>query len=298
MNPHHHELALVPLNFFGIEKPKSNAPLNSKTDFGNYYEPLTSLLSPIKIAVGQEVKDHFHKGMDSMKIKVVIPVSTDKWNNGVKADYERFKEPETVIDVIHLQHGPEAIQSEYDEANAARHVLKEVAAIRSEDYDAIIIYCFSDPALPGAREISIIPVLGIGESAQLFAMGLADKCGIITTLEQSVARIRRKVCARGISGRFPSIRPLNIPVLEYDRQEKVTERALGVARIMVEQDGVEALILGCGSLLGIKERIQDAFGIPVVEPGIVTLKHAEMLVGLGLTHSKRSYMIPLPVKER
>ena len=233
-----------------------------------------------------------------MKIRVVIPVSTDKWNDSVKADYERFKEAETVIDVIHLQHGPEAIQSEYDETNAAFYVLKEVAKIRPKDSDAIIIYCFSDPALSGAREISTIPVLGIGESAQLFAMGLADNCGIITTLEQSVARIRRKLCARGISGRFPTIRPLNIPVLEYDQKEKVTERALGVARIMVEQDGVEALILGCGSLFGIKERIQDELGVPVVEPGIVTLKHAEMLVGLGLTHSKRSYMIPLPVKEK
>jgi len=235
--------------------------------------------------------------MDSVKIRVVIPVSTDKWNDSVKADYERVKEPKTVIDVIHLQHGPEAIQSEYDEANAAHHVLKEVAKILPQDYDAIIIYCFSDPALSGAREISTIPVLGIGESSQLFAMGLGDRCGIITTIEQSVARIRRKLRARGISGRFPTIRPLNIPVLEYDQREKVMESALGVARIMVEQDGVEALILGCGSLFGIQERIGDELGIPVVEPGIVTLKHAEMLVGLGLTHSKRSYMIPLPVKE-
>jgi len=244
-----------------------------------------------------EAKDHVHRGRDSVKTRVVIPVSTDKWNEGVRADYERFKEPETVIDIIHLQHGPEAIQSEYDEATAAPHVLKEVATIGPEDYDAIIIYCFSDPGLAGAREISTIPVLGIGESSQLFTMGLADRCGIITTLEQSVARIRRKLCARGISGRFPSIRPLNIPVLEYDQREKVTERALGVARIMVEQDGVEALVLGCGSLFGIKEAIQGELGIPVVEPGIVALKHAEMLVGLGLAHSKRSYMIPLPVKE-
>lgn len=232
-----------------------------------------------------------------MKIKVIIPVSTDKWNDSVKADYERVRRPETIIDIMHLNHGPEAIQSEYDEANAASHVLKEVAKTRPEHCGAIIIYCFSDPALLGSREITSIPVLGIGESSQLFAMGLADRCGIITTLEQSVARIRRKLYARGIAGRFPSIRPLNIPVLEYDQKEKVTARALEVARIMVEQDGVEAVILGCGSLFGIQDQIQADLGIPVVEPGIVALKHAEILGGLGLTHSKRSYMTPLPVKE-
>ena len=232
-----------------------------------------------------------------MKIKVIIPVSTDKWDDNVQADYERVKEPETVIHAVHLKHGPEAIQSEYNEAVAAGHVLKEVGKTLRRESDAIIIYCFSDPGLLGAREISTIPVLSIGESSQLFAMGLADRCGIITTLQQSVARIRRKLEARGFARRFPSIRPLDIPVLEYDQKEKVTERALEVARIMVEQDGAEALILGCGSLFGIRERVHEEMAVPVVEPGIVTLKHAEMLVALGLSHSKRSYMTPLPVVE-
>jgi hypothetical protein len=35
-----------------------------------------------------------------------------------------------------------------------------------------------------------------------------------------------------------------------------------------------------------------------VEPGTVTLKHAEALITLGLSHSKKSYMVPLPVKEK
>jgi hypothetical protein len=126
-------------------------------------------------------------------------------------------------------------------------------------------------------------------------MSLADRCGIITTLDQSVPRIRRKITGRGFSGRFPSIRPLGIPVLEYDQKEKVTQRALEVARQMVVQEGIEALILGCGSLFGIKEQMQQELMIPVVEPGTVTLKHAEALVTLGLCHSKKSYMVPLPV---
>jgi allantoin racemase len=232
-----------------------------------------------------------------MKIKVIIPVSTDKWNDSVKADYAQCKQPDTAIEIVHFRQGPEAIQSEYDEAKAATHVLEEVSKTPPEDYDAIILYCFSDPGLSGAREISTIPVLGIGESSQLFTMGLADCCGIITTLEQSVPRIRRKIWARGFSRRFRSILPLGIPVLEYDQKEKVARRALEVARTMVEQEGIEALILGCGSLLGVKEQIQAAFAIPVVEPGLVTLKHAEMLIGLGLSQSKKSYMKPLPIKE-
>jgi allantoin racemase len=252
---------------------------------------------PLGLRWGFETTSIF-LGDTALKIKVIIPVSTGKWNTSVGSDYEQCKQPETIVEIAHLQHGPEAIQSEYNEAVAAAHVLKEVSQTRSPDYNAIIIYCFSDPALYGAREISSIPVLGIGESSQLFTMSLADRCGIITTLDQSVSRIRRKISGRGFSNRFPSVRPLGIPVLDYDQKDKVTRRALEVARQMVEQDGIEALILGCGSLFGVKEQIAQEFMIPVVEPGTVTLKHAEALITLGLSHSKKSYMVPLPVKEK
>ncbi len=127
-------------------------------------------------------------------------------------------------------------------------------------------------------------------------MGLADRIGILATVDQTVPKIRRKLAARGFSSRFPSIRPLNIPVLDYDQPEKVLKKALEVTRSMVNQEGAEALILGCGSLLQIRERLQEALAIPVIVPGEVALKHAEMIVELGLSQSKRSYMIPLPVK--
>ena len=233
-----------------------------------------------------------------MKIKVIIPVSTEKWDEQVEADYRRLKRTDTSLEIVHLRHGPEAIQSEYDEANATPFIIEEVRGTGRESFDAVILYCFSDPALPAAREISVIPVLGIGESAQIFAMGIADRIGILATVDQTIPKMRRKLGARGFIARFPSIRALNIPVLDYDQPERVVKQALEVTRSMVDQDGVDALILGCGSLLKIRDPIQERFSIPVIVPGEVALKHAEALVELGLSHSKRSYRIPLPVMIR
>jgi allantoin racemase len=85
-------------------------------------------------------------------------------------------------------------------------------------------------------------------------------------------------------------------VLDYDHPEKVRDQALRVAKLMVNQDKIEALILGCGSLFDIQERLEESLSLPVVAPGEVALKHAEILVDLGLSHSKKSFMIPLPVK--
>jgi allantoin racemase len=57
---------------------------------------------------------------------------------------------------------------------------------------------------------------------------------------------------------------------------------------MAEQ-GAEALVLGCGATTGLAARITQALDIPVLDPGLTAVKYAEMLVDLGLSHSKRAY---------
>jgi allantoin racemase len=278
----------------GSTKPSSVLKASWKLKTGGWARIHPALTSPPLVTY--DTSQITMKGGTSLKIKVIIPVSTNKWDDNVESDFQRLKRPETSIQIVHLERGPEAIQCEYDEANATPFVLQEVARSAQTHDDAIIIYCFSDPGLSAAREISTIPVLGIGESSQLFAMGLADRIGILATVDQTVPKLRRKLAARGFLTRFPSIHTLNIPVLDYDQPEKVLSKALDVTRSMVNQEGVEALILGCGSLLRIRERLQEALSVPVIVPGEVALKHAEMISELGLSQSKRSYMVPLPVK--
>jgi allantoin racemase len=232
-----------------------------------------------------------------MKIRIIIPVSTEKWTDAVADTAKRSLRPDTEIEIICLQHGPEAIQSEYNETRAAGHVLPLAQGAEGAGCQAVIIWCFSDPGLAAAREITRLPVLGIGETSQVFALMTADRIGVITTLDHSVNRIKRKIAARGLTTRIPVVRPLNIPVLEYDDDEKVSVRILDIARLMVEKDRVEALILGCGALVGIREKLEEAVALPVIEPGPLTLKQAEIMVDLELCHSKRSFMEPLPVIE-
>jgi allantoin racemase len=43
----------------------------------------------------------------------------------------------------------------------------------------------------------------------------------------------------------------------------------------------------------LSEWLQSQLGIPVIEPGLVAIKTAEMLVDLKLTHSKKTFMKPI-----
>jgi Asp/Glu/hydantoin racemase len=49
-----------------------------------------------------------------------------------------------------------------------------------KNYDGVIIACFSDPGLDPSREISEIPVLGIGETSYLVACLLGHKFSVLT----------------------------------------------------------------------------------------------------------------------
>jgi allantoin racemase len=45
-------------------------------------------------------------------------------------------------------------------------------------------------------------------------------------------------------------------------------------------------------LLGVAEAATAELGIPVLNPARVALKYAEALVGAGLSHSRRAYLVP------
>jgi len=60
-----------------------------------------------------------------MRIKVVVPVSTDIWNDMIREAYEAYKDPDTELDIVNIKKGPESIESIYDEAWAALPTLLE-----------------------------------------------------------------------------------------------------------------------------------------------------------------------------
>jgi allantoin racemase len=62
-----------------------------------------------------------------------------------------------------------------------------------------------------------------------------------------------------------------------------------MGRHLMEKQGAEALVLGCGATTGLAARVTRELGIPVLDPGLTAVKYAEMLVDLGLSHSKRTY---------
>jgi allantoin racemase len=97
----------------------------------------------------------------------------------------------------------------------------------------------------------------------------------------------------GLQERLASVRPLGLSVAELDADPAGTKAAgMQLARQMIEQDGAEVLIMGCAAMAGYSVELESELGLPVLDPLKVTLKVAEALVDLGVTHSRLGLYAP------
>lgn len=231
-----------------------------------------------------------------MRIKVIIPNSSEEFRDE-QADHRRQVAMEgTSVDVICLPKGPVSLESSADEAYAAPYLLDEIKKAEKEGYDAVTIDCAGDPALRAAREIANIPVVSGGEASRLLALALGDKFSVITVLSNTVDIIKSNIIASQLDGRLASVRSAEVPVLELKDRERAKASILREARKAIEEDGADVIVLGCTGMAKLAKEIQEELGVPVVEPATAAIKLAEMLVQMGLSHSKISFKIP-PEKE-
>lgn len=221
------------------------------------------------------------------KLLVINPVSVDIWDNLVLEYAERVLSPGTSIVVRHLPGAPPFIETDYERELAAPLVVKEVLRANREGFDAVVINCFDDPGLEASREVSDIPVLGIGETSLSVAMLLGYNIAIVSTGKGWSALYRRRVSALGIERRVVYISSIEVPILDLRRDvEKIKSMLLAEIERAVKEHGVDVVVLGCGGFIGLSSELSEKAGIPVVDPTLTTLKVAEAVVNLGLKHRK------------
>jgi allantoin racemase len=120
---------------------------------------------------------------------------------------------------------------------------------------------------------------------------------IVTVLQNEACAIEENARAYGLSHKLASVRSINIPVLELSKDMDRTLNALvEESKKAVEQDGAKSIILGCTGMTGLGAKLAERMDVPVLDPLLVTIKFAEMLVVQGLKQSKLAF--PTPPKKK
>lgn len=237
-----------------------------------------------------------------MKIRVIIPIISDIFDEMVEKEFRAHASEKTEIEVVHLDKGPASIESEFDESLAAPDILNKVIEAEERGFDGVITDCFGDPAVKAAREIVDIPVVGAAEPSMLFACSLGQRFSVVTVLENVIPMIENIAKVLGVYEKLASVRSVNIPVLELHDRDKLKSALYEEMLKAIREDKAHVLILGCTGMMGVANDLhemlkKDGYDVPVIDPAAASIKFLEALIGLGVKQSRLTYMKP-PEKER
>lgn len=182
------------------------------------------------------------------------------------------------IDCVTLPEGPPGIETQAHVDAASGHV---TAAIAREPADAYVIACFSDPGLHAARELTTAPVFGIAESALAASITLGHRVGIVAIRSRSIPRHLRYLDTLGLRGRLAGDRAIERGVAALADEAATLDRLTEVARALRDEDGADVLILGCAGMARYRDRVEQAVGLPVIDPTQAAVANAIAALALG-----------------
>lgn len=228
-----------------------------------------------------------------MHIRLINPNTTATMTAKIGEAARGVAAPATRISATQPASGPVSIESHFDEAISAVGVLGEIRRGEAEGangeggVDAYVIACFGDPGLLAARELARGPVIGIAEAAFHVATLISTRFSVVTTLGRTAIIAEHLLQHYGLAHLCRRVRAAEMPVLALEHDpDAAYRRVVDECRRAKAEDGIGAIVLGCGGMADLAGRIGTEVGLPVVEGVGAAVKLAEALVGLGLQTSK------------
>ena len=203
--------------------------------------------------------------MTRRRIVVVNPNSNEAVTRGLDEALRplAFAEgPEIVCTT--LAEGPYGIETQADVESVAMPLRRFIES--DNGADAFVIACYSDPGLQVCREGTDRPVFGIAESGVLTALARAETFGVIAIKQRSIRRHVRYLRQMGLTERLAGERPLEMSVAETASGEGTLDRLIAVGRELRDEDGAGAIVMGCAGMARHRRALEEALGMPVIDP--------------------------------
>ena len=210
-----------------------------------------------------------------LRIRVVNPNSNETVTHSIDGalDPLRFENgPEIVCST--LAEGPFGIETQADVESVVMPLRALVEADNASD--AFVLACYSDPGLHVCREGTARPVFGIAECGVLTALARGGRFGVIAIGQRSIARHMRYLRQMALIDRLAGERPLNMSVAETASGDNTLAHMVEVGRRLRDEDGAEAVVMGCAGMARHRRPLEEALGIAVIDP-----THAAVTMAIG-----------------
>ena len=155
--------------------------------------------------------------------------------------------------------GPPSIQGPADGEYAIKPLLQLIKKANEERPSAIIIGCFDDTGLEKAREVSLCPVLGIGEASFIFSNLHTGQTAVITTVYEAVPVIKKNIENSGYQNQINEVIAADVEVLELEFNPAESAMKFALASKLLKPN-TKNIILGCAGAVRIRDEFEDITG--------------------------------------
>ena len=236
--------------------------------------------------------------MGMTRILVVNP-NTNPKNTKVIADaIAPFTPLGVKVETVSPDKGPVGLESYYHNYIASVNVHKRIVEAEKEGYDGVVIACYGDPGIEGAKELVDIPVVGITEASYALARILATKFLVVVSAETAVPRQIRYIKSLGLPDYQYAVRPIGLTVLGVmsDRMSAKDMIAKN-CEIALKETGSEIIVMGCSGFSGLRAELEKQLNVPIIDPVVAGVQVCATLINMGLSQSKVSTYKTPPVFE-
>ena len=204
---------------------------------------------------------------------------------------EEYTAPDTQLAMVCPQNSRVELNSALDVVLAAPEIVQLAADGQNAGFDAVVLYCFSDPVIDACREALRIPVIGGAQASCLAALNVCRSFGVILADEARLPEKKLFLRTLGINPeRIGQIAAVNLNgISPWADRETTFKKLLACGQKMMRETHTEAIVLGCLSFLGLAEPLSRVLGMPVIDPAIAAVTTAESIVRQRLFTSKVSY---------
>jgi allantoin racemase len=229
------------------------------------------------------------------KALVLNPNTSESMSAEIERTARRVFQPPWTCIVSAAPAGPESLESWSDYALASITTLPLLA--EHADVDGVVLACFGDPGLYSLKEASSKPVVGIAEASMSLALLVGNRFGILAGMRRAVELMDSMVRTYGLEARYAGTEPLDMRVLDFDKDRSATLGVLEKASRGLRARGAEVLLLGCAGLTGFVQELEGQVEMPVIDPVEAGCRMLQTIVDARLNTSHIGlYERPAPQK--
>ena len=232
------------------------------------------------------------------RIRVIVPVPMDEAGVANRAAQlpSDLVLPGFEPTFVSVRTGARLADSYYETLLMDMTITEAGLSAEADGCDAVCIDTVSDSGLLALRSRLSIPVLGPGQVAFHTACMLGHRFSIVSMWDTWFPLYRESLTRHGLWPRLASMRSIDtrpdLNELLAGKEEILFPRLEAQCRAAIEEDGAAVIVLGSTTMHQSHPWLAERLPVPVVNPGLVMYKQCELLLQLGLTHSKRAYPPP------